>query len=44
MQRLGPVIALTAATFAVGLGELAVAGILPPLARDMRVTVPVAAS
>jgi DHA1 family purine base/nucleoside efflux pump-like MFS transporter len=42
MQRLGSVIALTAATFAVGLGELAVAGILPPVARDMRVTVPVA--
>lgn len=42
MQRLGPVIALTAATFAVGLGELAVAGILPPLARDMHVTIPVA--
>jgi DHA1 family purine base/nucleoside efflux pump-like MFS transporter len=34
--------ALTAATFAVGLGELAIAGILPPLAGDMRVTIPVA--
>jgi predicted MFS family arabinose efflux permease len=42
MQRLAPVIALTAATFAVGLGELAVAGILPPLAGDMRVTIPIA--
>ncbi len=42
MLRPGPVIALTAATFAVGLGELAVAGILPPLAGDLRVTIPVA--
>jgi DHA1 family purine base/nucleoside efflux pump-like MFS transporter len=42
MLRRRPVIALTAATFAVGLGELAVAGILPPLAGEMRVTIPVA--
>ena len=42
MPRLGPVIALTAATFAVGLGELVVAGILPPLAGDLRVSIPVA--
>jgi DHA1 family purine base/nucleoside efflux pump-like MFS transporter len=40
--RPSPLIALTAATFAVGLGELAVAGILPPLASDLRVTIPAA--
>jgi predicted MFS family arabinose efflux permease len=34
--------ALTAATFAVGLGELVVAGILPPLAGDLRVSIPIA--
>jgi predicted MFS family arabinose efflux permease len=42
MLRAGPVIALTAATFAVGLGELAVAGILPVVAGDLRVTIPIA--
>ena len=42
MLRLGPLIALTSATFAVGLGELAVAGILPPVALDMHVTIPAA--
>jgi DHA1 family inner membrane transport protein len=35
-------VALTGATFAVGLGELVVAGILPPLAGDLHVTIPVA--
>lgn len=42
MLRMSPLVALTAATFAVGLGELAVAGILPPLASDLHVTIPVA--
>jgi DHA1 family purine base/nucleoside efflux pump-like MFS transporter len=42
MLRPVPLLALTAATFSVGLGELAVAGILPPLAGDMHVTIPVA--
>jgi DHA1 family purine base/nucleoside efflux pump-like MFS transporter len=42
MVRSSPLVALTAATFAVGLGELAVAGILPSLASDLRVTIPVA--
>jgi predicted MFS family arabinose efflux permease len=42
MPRLSPLIALTGATFAVGLGELVVAGILPPLASDVHVTIPVA--
>ena len=42
MPRLSPLVALTGATFAVGLGELVVAGILPPLAGDLRVTIPVA--
>ena len=39
---MNPLVALTGATFAVGLGELVVAGILPPLAGDLRVTIPVA--
>jgi DHA1 family inner membrane transport protein len=42
MLRLSPLVALTGATFAVGLGELVVAGILPPLAGDLRVSIPVA--
>ena len=39
---MNPLAALTAATFAVGLGELAVAGMLPPLAADLHVSIPVA--
>jgi MFS transporter, DHA1 family, purine base/nucleoside efflux pump len=42
MLRPVPLLTLTAATFSVGLGELAVAGVLPPLARDMHVTIPLA--
>jgi DHA1 family purine base/nucleoside efflux pump-like MFS transporter len=41
-MRISPLAALTAATFAVGLGELAVAGILPPLAADLGVGIPAA--
>lgn len=41
-MRVNPLAALTAATFAVGLGELAVAGMLPPLASDLHVGIPVA--
>ena len=41
-MRVSPLVALTASTFAVGLGELAAAGILPPLASDLRVSIPVA--
>jgi predicted MFS family arabinose efflux permease len=42
MIRPAPLLALTAATFSVGLGELAVAGILPPIAADMHVSIPTA--
>lgn len=42
MKGVGPLVALTASTFAVGLGELAAAGILPSLASDLHVTIPVA--
>jgi DHA1 family inner membrane transport protein len=41
-MRVNPLVALTAATFAVGIGELAVAGMLPPLASDLHVAIPIA--
>jgi DHA1 family purine base/nucleoside efflux pump-like MFS transporter len=36
--RLGPLLALTLATFALGFGELMIAGILPDVARGLHVT------
>ena len=37
-MRLGPLLALTVATFALGFGELMIAGILPDVARDLHVS------
>jgi len=42
--RLGPLLALTVATFALGFGELMIAGILPDAARDLHVSVGTAGS
>jgi DHA1 family inner membrane transport protein len=40
--RLVPLLALTVATFALGFGELMLAGILPNIARDLHVALPAA--
>jgi DHA1 family purine base/nucleoside efflux pump-like MFS transporter len=42
--RLGPLLALTVATFALGFGELMIAGILPDVARGLHVTLSAAGS